>query len=126
MIFDKMFTQNTVLESALQASEFKNQVILNNMANADTPNFKSSEVEFQSILDNAIESSKIEGKLDMSSVLPAVKSQHYGYNVRIDQNNVDIESEMVKFYKNSAMYDVIANSAINNNERLNSVLNNLK
>ncbi len=126
MIFDKMFTQNTVLESALQASEFKNQVILNNMANADTPNFKGSEVEFQSVLDNAIESSKINGKLDMSSVLPAVKKQHYGYTVRIDENNVDIESEMVKFYKNSAMYDVIANAAISNNNRLNTVLTNLK
>ena len=115
MIFDKMFTQNTVLESALQASEFKNQVIL-----------KGSEVEFQSVLDNAIESSKINGKLDMSSVLPAVKKQHYGYTVRIDENNVDIESEMVKFYKNSAMYDVIANAAISNNNRLNTVLTNLK
>ena len=43
MIFDKLFTQNTVLGTAMQASEFKNQVILHNMANSDTPNFKGSE-----------------------------------------------------------------------------------
>ncbi len=126
MIFDKMFTQNNVLETAMQASEFKNQVILNNMANADTPNFKGSEVEFESILNDAIESSKMTGKLDMSSVLPAVKRQHSGYKVRIDENNVDIETEMTKFYKNSAKYDVIVNGVLNNNSRLNTVLSGLK
>ena len=126
MIFDKMFTQNTVLEAAMQASEFKNQVILNNMANADTPNFKGSEVEFEGILNDAIESSKLKGKLDMSSVMPALQKQHYGYNVRIDNNNVDIESEMTKFYKNSAKYDIIVNSVLNNTSRLNSVLTAIK
>ncbi len=126
MIFDKMFTQNTVLESAMQASEFKNQVILNNMANSDTPNFRGSEIEFEGILNNAIESSKLNGKLDMSSVMPALKKQHYGYNVRIDNNNVDIESEMTKFYKNSAKYDIMVNSVLNNTNRLNSVLTAIK
>lgn len=126
MILDKMFTQNTVLESAMQASEFKNQVILNNIANADTPNFKGSEIEFEGILENAIESSKANGKLDMSSVMPALKRQHDGYSVRIDKNNVDIESEMTKFYKNSAKYDVITNGVISNNNRFNTVLTGIK
>jgi len=126
MIFDKLFTQNTVLETAMQASEFKNQVILHNMANSDTPNFKGSEVEFEGILNDAIESSKINGKLDMSSVMPSVQKQHYGYKIRIDENNVDIETEMVKFYKNSAKYDVIVNSVLNNSNRLNTVLSGFR
>ncbi len=126
MIFDKMFVQNNILETAMQASEFKNQVILNNMANAETPNFKGSDVEFESILDDAIESSKMTGKLDLSSVMPAVKRQHSGYKVRIDENNVDIESEMTKFYKNSAKYDVIVNGVLNNTNRMNTVLSGLK
>lgn len=126
MIFDKLFTQNTVLETAMQASEFKNQVILNNLANGDTPNFKGSDVEFEGILNDAIESSKINGKLDMSSVMPSIKKQHSGYKTRIDENNVDIETEMVKFYKNSAKYDVIVNSVLNNSNRLNTVLSGFK
>ncbi len=126
MIFDKMFTQNTVLESAMQASEYKNQVILNNMANADTPGFKGRNVEFESILDSAIESSKLTGRLDMSSVLPRLKAQHENFKVRLDENNVDIEIEMVKFYKNSAKYDVITGSVLNNSNRMNTVLTNLK
>ena len=126
MIFDKLFTQNTVLGTAMQASEFKNQVILHNMANSDTPNFKGSEVEFEGILNDAIESSKINGKLDMSSVMPSVQKQHYGYKVRIDENNVDIETEMVKFYKNSAKYDVIVNSVLNNSNRLNTALSGFR
>ena len=62
----------------------------------------------------------------MSSVMPALKSQHYNYKVRIDENNVDIESEMTKFYKNSAKYDVITGSVISNNSRFNTVLSGIK
>ena len=46
--------------------------------------------------------------------------------MRIDNNNVDIESEMTKFYKNSAKYDIIVNSVLNNTSRLNSVLTAIK
>ena len=62
----------------------------------------------------------------MSSVMPSVQKQHYGYKVRIDENNVDIETEMVKFYKNSAKYDVIVNSVLNNSNRLNTVLSGFR
>ena len=38
MVFDRLFTQNRILEAAMQATQYKNQEILNNMANIDTPN----------------------------------------------------------------------------------------
>lgn len=126
MIFDKMFTQNVILESAMQASEYTNQVIMNNISNADTPGFKGKNVEFQSELKRAIESSKMTGKLDMSSVLPSMYTQHSNYKVRLDENNVDVETELVKFYKNSTQYDIITNSALNNSARLNTVLTSTK
>lgn len=126
MIFDDLFTQSRILESALQASEYKNQVILNNMANAETPGFKASDVEFEGILSDVIESSKYTGELNIDSVLPKLKTNHANFSTRIDENNVDVEVEMIKFYKNSAKYDVIVNSVLNNSSRLNTVFTNLK
>lgn len=122
MIFDRMYNQGMILESAMKATEYRNEVILNNMANTDTPGYKSKKVEFESILSDAIEQSKATGKFEMDSVVPIVSSQHGDFNARIDKNNVDIETEMANFYKNSSRYDVIVNSVLNNSSRLNIVL----
>lgn len=126
MILDSITTQSTILESALQAAEYKNQVILNNIANADTPGFKGKHVEFESVLNDALETSRRTGKLDMSGVMPKLMSKHSGYSVRIDENNIDAETELTEFYKNSAKYDVITNSILNNTSRLNFVIANAK
>ncbi len=126
MILDSITTQSTILESALQAAEYKNQVILNNIANADTPGFKGKHVEFESVLNDALETSRRTGKLDMSGVMPKLMSKHSGYSVRIDENNIDAETELTEFYKNSAKYDVITNSILNNSSRINFVIANAK
>ena len=126
MILDSITTQSTILESALQAAQYKNQVILNNIANADTPGFKGKHVEFESVLNDALETSRRTGKLDMSGVMPKLMSKHSGYSVRIDENNIDAETELTEFYKNSAKYDVITNSILNNSSRINFVIANAK
>lgn len=126
MILDSITTQSTILESALQAAEYKNQVILNNIANADTPGFKGKHVEFESVLNDALETSRRTGKLDMSGVMPKLMSKHSGYSVRIDENNIDAETELTEFYKNAAKYDVITNSILNNSSRMNFVIANAK
>jgi len=119
-----LFTQNNILETAMQATEYKNQVILNNVSNADTPKFKGKDIEFEEILSDAIEQTKKTGENHLDSVMPKLRMHHANYKVRLDKNNVDFETEMVKFYKNSAKYDVITNSVLNNSSRLNTVFTN--
>lgn len=126
MIFNSLFTQNDILGTALKGAEYRNQTILNNIANADTPGFKSKDVEFEPILKDTIEMAEHTGELDLDSAVGKLYTQHRNFSVRIDDNNVDIESEMVKFYKNSAKYDIITNSVLNNNQRLKTVLDNMR
>lgn len=126
MLFDKLFVQSNILETAMKASEYKNQVILNNIANADTPGFKGKNIEFKNILSDAVEETKETGVNTLNEVIPKLKVEHGNYKVRLDENNVDIETELVKFYKNSAEYDIITNSVLNNGSRLNTVFTNLK
>lgn len=126
MIFDKMYRQGLILETGMQAASYKNQVILNNMANADTPGFKKQTVDFENILDDVLKTEKLMGNLNLSSAKPRVRTVNPNLKTRIDENNFDIETEQMEFYKNSTKYDVLVNSVTSNSARLNTVLTSIK
>ncbi len=126
MIFDRLFTQNRILETAMQATQYKNQVLLNNMANIDTPNYKSKSVEFERVLANAIDETKRTGIDHMNSVIPNIKVTTKPNSTTIDGNSIDIETEMIEFYKNSTKYDFIVNSVLSNSNRTNTVYSTFK
>ena len=126
MVFDKLFQQNNILEAAMQATQYKNSVILNNMANIDTPNYKAKTVNFEGTLEQAINKTKETGINHMDSVMKNLKvsvKQNYTTN---DKNSVDIESEMINFYKNASKYDVIVNSVLSNSTKSSSIYNAFK
>ncbi|KAI4453625.1 phosphoribosylamine--glycine ligase [Holotrichia oblita] len=114
--------KNAILESGMQASVVRNEVIQNNIANVDTPGFKRSSVDFESILTDALEITKSGGKLDLSRVKPVIVKEYANFSYRLDDNNVDIETEMVDLYQNSVKYDVMAESVMNNYKRINMVI----
>lgn len=122
MILDKMYTQNAIIGTGLQASILRNEVITNNLANSDVPGYKKKTVEFESILNDIINSSKLTGKLELEKATPRIKTMHRGYNYRKDENNVDVETEMVDLYQNSVRYDTLISCNIANGKRLNLVL----
>ena len=123
MIFSGLFTQNSILESSMQASQLRNQVILNNIANDDVPGFKKQIVTFENTLLDAINASRRTGtSLDLAKVQPKVTTIHQNFNYRMDGNNVDMETEMVDLYQNSVRYDTMASAVINNYKRINLVM----
>ena len=122
MIFDSLYFQNTVIGSAMQASIFRNEVIADNIANADTPGFKKSRVEFEDSLRKALDKISGTGVKDLNGVRMRAVTMHGAFNYRIDENNVDMENEMSDLYQNAARYDALAGMVINNNRRLNLVI----
>lgn len=123
MSINNPFKQSRILETAMQAVQYKNQATLNNIANADTPNYKRKNVEFKNILKDAINSEKTTGVSQLDTVLSKVNaSSTKNFSNTLDGNSVDIETEMVEFYKNSIEYDVIVNSVLSNSNINNSVL----
>ena len=121
MIFDSLYFQNAVIGSAMQAAVFRNEVIANNIANADTPGFKKSRVEFEDSLQIALDKAGRTGVKDLGGVRARPVVIHELFNYRIDGNNVDMETEMADLYQNAAKYDALASMVINNNRRLNLV-----
>ncbi len=120
MFIDNLLSSVNILEKGMQGTVLRNEVIQNNIANADTPGFKRSDVQFESFLNSAMEESKTTGVLDLDKVKPMIVEQSFNY--RLDENNVDIETEMVNLYQNSARYDMLVSSVNNHYKRINAVL----
>jgi len=122
MIFDKLNAQNDILGVSLQASMVRNDVYTNNIANNDVPGFKAKDVKFEQALQKAINNKKRTGKLNLSDVKATVYVLHDRFNYRVDKNNVDIETEMVKLYQNSVKFDTMVSGIQNNSKCLNLAL----
>lgn len=116
MIFEKLFTQSGILESAMQATQYKNKVIMENITNADTPNYKRKEVQFEGALAEAIQKTKETGESHMGQVMSNISVYTNPNSTTHDRNGVDIETEMIALYKNSTKYDVIVNSVLSNSK----------
>lgn len=128
MMFDSMFSHNRIIGTAMNASILRSNVINNNIANQDVPNFTRSVVAFEDMLAREIDSARSgSGRgINLSSVSPRVVSSMEGFSFRVDGNNVDPESEMVELYKNASRYDVMANSLMSNYRRINAVLQGMR
>ncbi|WP_188454395.1 flagellar basal body rod protein FlgB [Virgibacillus oceani] len=100
------------LESSLDYATAKNRTISNNIANADTPNYKAKDVVFKNVLNDALTSS-LEAKRTNARHLPFDNSglQH-SYKIVTNKttmynhngNNVDIDKEMSELAKNQIYY----------------------
>ena len=110
-----MFDMTNVLEKGLDACALRNQVISNNIANADTPGFKASSVAFEEYMKDALEDGgdfalqKTRDKhMDIGTSDAAdVEAQvvaNTDTTMRMDGNNVDIEYEMNELAKNNIEY----------------------
>lgn len=106
------FDYVNVLDRAADASWLRNDVISNNISNADTPGFKRSDVDFATQLAKALGQSrytsmdaKVAGlNLNLNRLKPVTFSDYSGYSYRIDGNNVDPDTEGVYLAKNQIVY----------------------
>lgn len=124
MFLNNIFSNNEVISSALKATQLRNNVISHNISNVDVPGFKRSVVEFENLLQREIEDSSSNNRpFNFRNVSPKVHVSNESLFHRLDGNNVDIEVEMVALYQNSARFEVMSMSLMNNYRRISAVLN---
>jgi flagellar basal-body rod protein FlgB len=105
-----LFGDISLMERLLDAKWLRNQVLANNIANADTPGFKRSDVYFEEYLRQAIKDKTDGRNLDLKTTNPRHIAKinsldNLGPEVirqdettfRNDQNNVDIEKVLFFF-----------------------------
>ncbi len=117
-MWDKLFSSVDLLQQGLNASWTRNAVIRNNIANAETPDFKSSDVQFESIFASSLNSSDFAGKktrdkhIDIGASIDTADIEakvvlNEDTSMLFNGNNVDIEAENVKLAQNSIYYNTL-------------------
>lgn len=94
------------LERAISGATLRNTVLVNNIANADTPGFQPSDVDFHGALQSAIE----DGPEAIES-LQMTPEQGAPVAMRADGNGVDAEAESAKLSENGLELNALVSVA---------------
>jgi flagellar basal-body rod protein FlgB len=96
------------LVKTLDCAAMRHRALANNIANAETPGFTRSDVEFQERLDAAVERARALGSPQpIEEVQPSLVVDRES-PARADGNNVDIEREMAALTRNHLEYESAA------------------
>jgi flagellar basal-body rod protein FlgB len=112
-----------ILEKTLSANTQRRNIIANNLANVDTPNFKRSELNFEAELKRALayEASapvNLQANMTHEKHIPfasprlwdevsPMRRLDYLSEVQANGNNVDLDREVVERAKADRMYDLL-------------------
>jgi flagellar basal-body rod protein FlgB len=125
-----------LLETALRAAQLRQAVYANNIANMDTPGFKRSDVQFESLLQEALQSapdaqstaetagSSLPTGWNWSAALavqPVVTTDN-ATAVDNNGNNVDVDAEMARLAENQVRYNALLQDVKSRFDRLRSAI----
>lgn len=108
------------LSRGLEAANMRHEVISNNIANVNTPNFKRSAVNFEDLLAKELNIGDNQNKLKLvrtndrhlpvgaSGKVHGVIEEDNSTTMRVDNNNVDIDKEMAGLAKNQLYYNAMS------------------
>ncbi len=130
MIQTNAYNYINVLDKALDASSLRETVIANNIANINTPGYKRREVDFESLLNQELDKLKwnsLDEKVDDVDLTHLDAGVHfdmqaYGYDYRLDGNNVDVDVENTELASEQLRYQLLANSVTQEFSRLQTAM----
>jgi flagellar basal-body rod protein FlgB len=97
------------LQRAMSGAQMRQELLANNLANANTPGFKRSDLDFHAALAQAFGG---QGAAPASSTVAATQFEaaQDGGQMRADGNDVDVDSEMSKLAQNSLDYQSLVSA----------------
>lgn len=123
----------------MDVEALRGRVIADNIANADTPHFKRSEVSFEASLRRALQSEEYVKNeaiparttderhigfftpIDYKSVSPRTHIDYLS-TMRNDGNNIDIEAEVQDMLENQLKYQALTQVMVNDHRVLQQVM----
>lgn len=120
------------LENTLSAAALKQKTHSANIANVDTPNYKSKQVDFQTALDAAASKQTFASYRTNAKHIPfGSESQKFDPRVTVNNsteikangNNVDMDVEMAELAKNQLLYNAATERISGKFRSLGSVIN---
>lgn len=129
MISSDAYNYINILNKAANASWMKNEIIANNIANVDTPDYKRKDMNFESMLEKALTQGTTENmdkkvkNIQGKALLPGIYTDYKDLSYRYDGNNVDIDTETAYLADNQLKYYTFLNSINQEFDRIKMVLN---
>ena len=125
-----MFGFVNVLKAAADASWTREEVLTNNIANVDTPNYKRQDVDFTTYLRSALSrtnggSSSLTNRvnnLNYNDIAIRTYTDNSTLSYRLDGNNVDLSTENVELASEQLNYNGLIDSMNNEFTRFKAVL----
>lgn len=118
-----LFSKNMeLLANSLDWSAKRQKVIAHNIANADTPGYKRKDLTFPTQLKAKLELVRTDPRHLPNPSVSGYRSFVDWGAVRVDDNNVDLEAEMVRSAENSLYYQGMAHQLSNNIKRLRTAM----
>ena len=125
-----MFGYVNVLKAAADASWTREEVLTNNIANVDTPNYKRQDVDFTTYLNSALSrtnggSSSLTNRvnnINYNDVAIRTYTDNSTLSYRTDGNNVDLSTENVELAAEQINYNALIDSMNNEFSRFKTVL----
>ena len=119
-----------VLKTAADASWLREEVLTNNIANVDTPNYKRQDVEFTTYLKSALEQAGTPAstltqkvnKANLSGITTRTYTENTTLSYRMDGNNVDLSTENAELAAEQINYNALIDSMNNEFTRMKAVL----
>jgi flagellar basal-body rod protein FlgB len=108
-----------VIQRGLEGSSLRQEVLSNNLANANTAGFKRSDVDFQSSLAAALGSGDPTSAVQDLSFAPQTDTTSA---IQEDGNNVDMDTEMSGLTSNAVEYQTLAEIEKTRVEMLSSAI----
>lgn len=105
----------------------RQRLTMNNIANVDTPGFKSQYMTFENALARSIRSAGSTSRPE-KAVTRAIRGSHAAIHIttgesnRLDGNNVDMDQEQVDLVKTAYEYQYMVQSVNNDLNRLKSAV----
>lgn len=132
-VIQNLYSKSSILEKSLNASWARNDAISQNLANVDTPKYKRKDIAFEEFLNDSMGRTSLEGKVtdkrhiaintrDVNKIEPTLVEDNSDSSMRIDGNNVDIDSEMANLAKNQIKYNALIQMINSNYSKIKSVI----
>ena len=130
MISSDAFGYINLLDNSGDISWQRQTLIMNNIANDDTPGYKRQDIEFDSVLRRELINTHERSLERAVNVLGKPENYVEGieytdyenYSYRLDGNNVDMDTENVELASEKLRYQALMTSVNNEVSRFKSVL----
>lgn len=129
MIGSNAFNYINVLNKSAQATMERSEVILNNMANVSTPNYKRKDIKFEDYFERELMKEPFRMDLDqrvanvnLSNLKATLYTDQKELSYRYDGNNVDINTENANLAQNQIRYYALLDSMVQEFSRIRTAL----